>query len=200
MSCLCSPAHHAFAHFCHINSCQVFCRQLLYYNGGKLPFAAAQIGQSFRNEIAPRAGLLRVREFTQAEIEHFCNPDAKASFVPCAACGSSHLVACFKPSRCLLPCYQEVAVTHQGHIQNQQGQSPRVVFCVFSYVIRSPYYLWPCIHELCLHCSAHREDVSARASAARAECPEHLPEHHPLSTGNRFYLSDQLITCLQICV
>ena len=28
-------------------------RDLLYYNGGKLPFAAAQVGQSFRNEIAP---------------------------------------------------------------------------------------------------------------------------------------------------
>jgi len=52
-------------------------RDLLYYNGGKLPFAAAQIGQSFRNEIAPRAGLLRVREFTQAEIEHFVHPDQK---------------------------------------------------------------------------------------------------------------------------
>ena len=53
------------------------CRRLLYFNGGKLPFAAAQIGQSFRNEISPKAGLLRVREFTQAEIEHFCNPDDK---------------------------------------------------------------------------------------------------------------------------
>ena len=52
-------------------------RDLLYYNGGKLPFAAAQIGQSFRNEIAPRAGLLRVREFTQAEIEHFVHPEQK---------------------------------------------------------------------------------------------------------------------------
>jgi glycyl-tRNA synthetase len=52
-------------------------RDLLYYNGGKLPFAAAQIGQSFRNEIAPRAGLLRVREFTQAEIEHFVHPEHK---------------------------------------------------------------------------------------------------------------------------
>lgn len=49
-------------------------RDLLFYNGGKLPFAAAQIGNSYRNEIAPRAGLLRVREYTQAEIEHFCNP------------------------------------------------------------------------------------------------------------------------------
>ncbi len=41
-------------------------RDLLYFNGGKLPFAAAQIGNAYRNEISPRAGLLRVREFTQA--------------------------------------------------------------------------------------------------------------------------------------
>ena len=53
------------------------CRDLLYYNGGKLPFAAAQIVQSYRNEIAPRAGLLHVREFTQAEIEHFVDPEDK---------------------------------------------------------------------------------------------------------------------------
>jgi glycyl-tRNA synthetase len=53
-------------------------RDLLYFNGGRLPFACAQIGQSFRNEIAPRAGLLRVREFTQAEIEHFVHPEHKA--------------------------------------------------------------------------------------------------------------------------
>jgi glycyl-tRNA synthetase len=48
--------------------------RLLEYNGGKLPFAAAQIGPAYRNEIAPRSGLLRVREFTLAEIEHFVNP------------------------------------------------------------------------------------------------------------------------------
>jgi tRNA synthetase class II core domain (G, H, P, S and T) len=58
------------------------CRDLLYYNGNKLPFAAAQIGQSYRNEISPRAGLLRVREFTQAEIEHFCNPQDKVAASP----------------------------------------------------------------------------------------------------------------------
>lgn len=38
-------------------------RRLLDYNNSKMPFAAAQIGLGFRNEIAPRAGLLRVREF-----------------------------------------------------------------------------------------------------------------------------------------
>ncbi|CAK9177508.1 unnamed protein product [Ilex paraguariensis] len=53
-------------------------KDLYYYNGNKLPFAAAQIGQAFRNEISPRQGLLRVREFTLAEIEHFVDPDDKA--------------------------------------------------------------------------------------------------------------------------
>jgi glycyl-tRNA synthetase len=42
---------------------------------GKLPLGIAQIGKSFRNEIAPRQSLLRLREFYQAEIEVFCNPD-----------------------------------------------------------------------------------------------------------------------------
>jgi glycyl-tRNA synthetase len=41
---------------------------------GKLPLGIAQVGKSFRNEIAPRQGLLRLREFYQAEIEVFCNP------------------------------------------------------------------------------------------------------------------------------
>jgi glycyl-tRNA synthetase len=43
-----------------------------------MPFAAAQIGLGFRNEIAPRNGLLRVREFCMAEIEHFVNPNDKS--------------------------------------------------------------------------------------------------------------------------
>lgn len=42
---------------------------------GRLPLAIAQVGKSFRNEIAPRQSLLRLREFYQAEIEVFCNPN-----------------------------------------------------------------------------------------------------------------------------
>lgn len=53
-------------------------KRLLEFEGGKLPFACAQIGLSFRNEISPKAGLLRVREFQQAEIEHFVNADDKS--------------------------------------------------------------------------------------------------------------------------
>ena len=55
-------------------------KRLLEFNNGKLPFAAAQIGKSFRNEISPRSGLLRVREFEMAEIEHFVNPDKRNDF------------------------------------------------------------------------------------------------------------------------
>jgi glycyl-tRNA synthetase len=41
---------------------------------GRLPIGIAQVGKSFRNEISPRQSLLRLREFYQAEIEVFCNP------------------------------------------------------------------------------------------------------------------------------
>lgn len=37
----------------------------------KLPFGIAQVGKAFRNEIAPREFLFRVREFEQMEIEYF---------------------------------------------------------------------------------------------------------------------------------
>lgn len=53
-------------------------KRLLEFKRDKLPFAAAQIGNSFRNEISPRSGLIRVREFTMAEIEHFCDPHDKS--------------------------------------------------------------------------------------------------------------------------
>lgn len=57
--------------------------RLLDFNNGKVPFASAQIGKSFRNEISPRQGLLRVREFVMAEIEHYVDPTKKnhAKFV-----------------------------------------------------------------------------------------------------------------------
>ena len=41
----------------------------------KIPFGIAQIGKAFRNEIAPREFLFRVREFEQMEIEYFVRED-----------------------------------------------------------------------------------------------------------------------------
>jgi glycyl-tRNA synthetase len=57
-------------------------KRLLEFNNGKMPFAAAQIGLGFRNEISPRAGLLRVREFQMAEIEHL----TKIDYYKCHSC------------------------------------------------------------------------------------------------------------------
>ncbi|GES66956.1 glycyl-tRNA synthetase [Aspergillus terreus] len=51
-------------------------QKLLDFNNQSMPFASASIGKSFRNEISPRAGLLRVREFLMAEIEHFVDPES----------------------------------------------------------------------------------------------------------------------------
>lgn len=43
--------------------------------GKRLPVGVAQIGRVARNEISPRQGMIRLREFTIAEIEFFFDPD-----------------------------------------------------------------------------------------------------------------------------
>ena len=45
--------------------------QLAEYARNQLPFGVAQVGRAYRNEISPRKGLVRVREFSQAELEQF---------------------------------------------------------------------------------------------------------------------------------
>jgi glycyl-tRNA synthetase len=52
-------------------------QRLLRFYRDKLPFGTVQIGKSFRNEISPRQGMIRLREFTQAEAEIFVHPEAK---------------------------------------------------------------------------------------------------------------------------
>ena len=41
----------------------------------KLPFGALQIGHALRNEISPRQGLIRLREFTIVDLEFFFDPE-----------------------------------------------------------------------------------------------------------------------------
>ena len=53
-----------------------FARLLRFYRD-HLPFGAVQIGKSYRNEISPRQGMIRLREFTQAEAEIFVHPEEK---------------------------------------------------------------------------------------------------------------------------
>ncbi|RLG32694.1 glycine--tRNA ligase [Methanosarcinales archaeon] len=51
--------------------------RLLRFFREKLPFGVVQVGKAFRNEISPRQGLIRLREFTQAEAEIFIDPTNK---------------------------------------------------------------------------------------------------------------------------
>ena len=46
---------------------------------GKLPFGVVQLGKAYRNEISPRQGVIRLREFTQAEAEIFLDPSNKTT-------------------------------------------------------------------------------------------------------------------------
>ena len=50
--------------------------QSLYrYNRERLPFGAIQVGKGYRNEISPRQGMIRLREFNMAELEYFIDPE-----------------------------------------------------------------------------------------------------------------------------
>ncbi|MEM3227635.1 MAG: glycine--tRNA ligase [Candidatus Micrarchaeaceae archaeon] len=50
-------------------------RNLYRIYGLKLPTAIGQVGKAFRNEISPRNFLIRMREFSQMEIEYFFDPE-----------------------------------------------------------------------------------------------------------------------------
>ncbi|MDH5376010.1 MAG: glycine--tRNA ligase [Candidatus Bathyarchaeota archaeon] len=47
----------------------------------KLPFGVIQIGHALRNEISPRQGLIRLREFTIIDLEFFFDPEESDCFL-----------------------------------------------------------------------------------------------------------------------
>ncbi|MFP8957565.1 glycine--tRNA ligase [Natrialbaceae archaeon A-CW3] len=49
--------------------------RLKEYARNTLPFGVTQIGRAYRNEISPRRSIIRTREFTQAELEQFVDPE-----------------------------------------------------------------------------------------------------------------------------
>jgi len=50
-------------------------RRLYEYARERLPFGVAQIGRALRNEISPRQGPIRLREFTIMDLEFFFDPE-----------------------------------------------------------------------------------------------------------------------------
>jgi glycyl-tRNA synthetase len=52
-------------------------KRLVKFHREKLPFGVIQVGKAYRNEISPRQGVLRLREFSMAELELFVHPKEK---------------------------------------------------------------------------------------------------------------------------
>ncbi len=54
----------------------LFNRLYSFFRKG-LPFGVVQLGKAYRNEISPRQGVIRLREFSMAEVEIFVDPEEK---------------------------------------------------------------------------------------------------------------------------
>ncbi|MCL4404448.1 glycine--tRNA ligase [Candidatus Marsarchaeota archaeon] len=52
-------------------------KQVFRDGGYKLPLGMGQVGKAFRNEISPRRMLIRMREFSQMELEYFFDPESE---------------------------------------------------------------------------------------------------------------------------
>ena len=127
-------------------------QRLLRFYRDKLPFGAVQIGKSFRNEISPRQGMIRLREFTQAEAEIFVHPSGKVH-----------------PA---FSRYAGYSVPLLGITQQEQNQSP--VVCRMDAAVRDgivanqyvAYYL-ALTHELLVSIGVNPEKLRFR---------QHLPD------------------------
>lgn len=84
--------------------------------GSRLPIGIGQVGKSFRNEISPRQGLVRMREFSQMELEYFFNPkhQSHAKFEPL----KSHMLVFETEEGAVKECTLEESVT-SGLVPNQ---------------------------------------------------------------------------------
>jgi len=56
-------------------------KRLYEYAREKIPFGVVQIGHALRNEISPRQGLIRLREFTIMDIEFFFDPEEPCTWI-----------------------------------------------------------------------------------------------------------------------
>jgi glycyl-tRNA synthetase len=57
-------------------------QRLKRYYREALPFGVTQVGRAYRNEINPRQGIVRLREFQQAELEYFKKPEDEIDISP----------------------------------------------------------------------------------------------------------------------
>jgi glycyl-tRNA synthetase len=66
-------------------------KRIFSTHGLKLPIGIGQVGRVFRNEISPRKMLVRLREFSQMELEYFFDPNSDALSINGEQVGDSFL-------------------------------------------------------------------------------------------------------------
>ncbi len=116
--------------------------------GSKLPIGIGQVGRSFRNEISPRQGLVRMREFTQMELEYFFNPKNQAmqKFASVADYKTRVKPACEGKEENLCPPVEEVTLADGI----KKGYFPNEIFAYFVYKA-AEYYKFVGIPENKFH-------------------------------------------------
>ncbi len=65
----------------------------------RLPLGLAIVGRAYRNEISPRQGLYRLREFLQAELQIFFDPEAFDRQIPFEAVAGQPLIVLLEAER-----------------------------------------------------------------------------------------------------
>lgn len=91
-------------------------RKLFEMNNEKLPFAGMCIGRSYRNEISARGGMLRTKEFEQAELEYFTEDGNHSGFDSIKETNVFIL-----PNTCLQPYYTTLGEAYENKTISSQA-------------------------------------------------------------------------------
>jgi glycyl-tRNA synthetase len=103
-------------------------KRLLRFFRNKLPFGVVQLGKAYRNEISPRQGVIRLREFTQAEAEIFVNPEDKTH--PKFSQIKAEKLSLYS-SDCQLATEEPLKVTAQEALDNKIVSSEMLIYQLY---------------------------------------------------------------------
>ena len=135
----------------------------------KLPFGIAQIGKAFRNEIAPRDFIFRLRELSQMEVEYFVSP--------------SEWEQAFEEWRKLMHLFAEAVGIPQGMVhelevpaEDRAHYSKRTIDFEFDYPFGRKE-LWGLAYRTDFDLSAHAQASGAELSYLDEETKEKFIPH-----------------------
>lgn len=135
----------------------------------KLPFGIAQVGKVFRNEIAPRDFIFRLRELSQMEVEYFVHP--------------SEWEQAFEEWRKMMHLFAEAVGIPQKHIHelevgdgDRAHYSKRTIDFEFDYPFGRKE-LWGLAYRTDFDLSAHEKGSGAALSYLDEETKEKFVPH-----------------------